>query len=206
MTDARARQSGISLVETLIALFIIALLSTAGGVMLIQSLRGSRLVEEHGMQAREIQTAFSMLRDDFAAFVPRASRADGSADQAALFEGHAVRFDGRIVTFVRNGWANPGEHPRGDLQRVEYRFDGGALVRRSWNTPDAAPGSRISDQTLIADLQDVTVRYGASDTWRNDWIVPASSQDQTTPDKIELTFRFGEADEMTARFRIGKRL
>lgn len=206
MSARPASQSGISLVETMIALFVVALLATAGGVMLTQSLRGARLIEDRGSDAREVQTALAVLRDDFAAFVDRPSRPDATSEQPTRFEGQPVRFDGRIVTFVRNGWSNPASHPRSDLQRLEYRFADGALIRRSWSAPDIGPGTAISEQTLLSGLEDITVRYGREQGWKPDWIVPAAaSADAPLPDKIELTFSYGEGDTLTAMFRIGLR-
>ena len=205
MTTSQKSEMGVTLVETLIALFIIALLSTAGGVMLIQSLRSGRAIEQRASGAQELQTALSFIRDDFSSFVPRSVRTVGSAEAPSLFEGHPVRFDGRIVTFVRNGWANPGDALRSDLQRVEYRFEDNKLVRRSWSAPDAAPGSRISDQVLLTDLDSLSVRYGREQIWRSEWIVPASDADATLPDKIEFIINFSPDDTLTARFRVGLR-
>lgn len=205
MSAPVSTQSGISLMETLIALFVVALLATAGGVMLTQSLRGTRLIEDRGDRARELQTALAVLRDDFAAFVDRPSRADASSDLPTRFEGQPIRFDGRIVTFVRNGWSNPADQPRGDLQRVEYRFDNGALIRRSWSSPDAGPSTAVAEQTLLSGLEDISVQYGREQSWKPDWIVPASPADTPFPDKIEMAFTFGEDDTLTAKFRIGLR-
>lgn len=205
MSASAKSESGISLMETLIALFVVALLASAGGVMLTQSLRGTRMIDERGNDYRELQTALTVLRDDFAAFVDRPSRSDASADPPTRFEGYPVRFDGRIVTFVRNGWANPADQPRGDLQRVEYRFDNGALIRRSWSSPDAGPGTAIADQILLSGLEDISVRYGREESWRPDWIVLGSATDASFPDKIQMAFNFGEDDTLTAKFRIGLR-
>ncbi|ABI77490.1 general secretion pathway protein J [Hyphomonas neptunium ATCC 15444] len=205
MSSAGASQSGISLVETMIALFVVALLATAGGIMLTQSLRGARLVEDRGSDAQELQTALSVIRDDFSAFVDRPSRSDATSELPTRFEGQPVRFDGRIVTFIRNGWPNPAGHPRSDLQRIEYSFVDGALIRRSWSAPDAGPGTDIAEQTLLNGLENITVRYGREQGWQSDWIVPASSADTPFPDKIELTMSFGEEDTLTALFRLGLR-
>lgn len=205
MTAPASPQSGISLMETLIALFVVALLATAGGVMLTQSLRGTRLIEVRGNDARELQTALAVLRDDFAAFVDRPSRADASSDFPTRFEGQPIRFDGRIVTFVRNGWSNPADLPRSDLQRVEYRFDNGALIRRSWSAPDAGPSTAVAEQTLLSGLEDISVQYGREQSWKPDWIVPAGMADAPLPDKIQLIFTFGEDDTLTAKFRLGLR-
>lgn len=205
MNATPSPQSGISLMETLIALFVVALLATAGGVMLTQSLRSTRLIEVRGNDARELQTALAVLRDDFAAFVDRPSRADASSDLPTRFEGQPIRYDGRIMTFVRNGWSNPADLPRSDLQRVEYRFDNGALIRRSWSAPDAGPGTAVAEQIVLSGLEDISVQYGREQIWKPDWIVPASMVDAPLPDKIQLVFTFGEGDTLTAKFRLGLR-
>lgn len=205
MTARSTFQSGISLVETMIALFVVALLATAGGIMLTQSLRGARLVEDRGSDAQQIQSALAVLRDDFSAFVDRPGRSDVSSELPTRFEGQPVRFDGRIVAFVRNGWSNPADAPRSDLQRVEYLFADGTLTRRSWSAPDIGPGTAIAEQALLSGLEEVTVRYGREQSWKPDWIVPASSAEAPFPDKIELTFSFGEDDTLTAMFRLGLR-
>ncbi|KCZ99266.1 general secretion pathway protein J [Hyphomonas polymorpha PS728] len=205
MNATPSPQSGISLMETLIALFVVALLATAGGVMLTQSLRSTRLIEVRGNDARELQTALAVLRDDFAAFVDRPSRADASSDLSTRFEGQPIRYDGRIMTFVRNGWSNPADLPRSDLQRVEYQFDNGALIRRSWSAPDAGPGTAVAEQIVLSGLEDISVQYGREQIWKPDWIVPASMVDAPLPDKIQLVFTFGEGDTLTAKFRLGLR-
>lgn len=205
MTIGKSPQSGISLVETMIALFVIALLATAGGIMLTQSLRGAQMVEDRGTDAQEIQTALSILRDDFAAFANRPARMETTSDLPSRFNGQPVRPDSTIVDFVRNGWPNPAAHPRGDLQRVAYRFSDGALIRQSWSAPDAGPGTVLAEQQLLGGLENVTVRYGREQGWRPDWVVAAASADAPLPDKIEFTLSFGDEDTLVAVFRIGLR-
>ncbi|WP_213271840.1 type II secretion system minor pseudopilin GspJ [Hyphomonas sp.] len=203
MTGARSAQSGISLMETLIALFVVALLATAGGIMLTQTLRGTRLLEERGTAATRLQSAMSILRDDFSSFVDRASRTDGTSELPSRFYGQPVRSADRVVTFVRNSWSNPGDLPRSDLQRLEYRFEDGALIRRSWSAPDTAPGTIVSDQVLLTGLDEMSVRYGRERTWKTDWIVAAGSTETEFPDKVEFVFTFAEDDTMRAVFRLG---
>ena len=190
--------------ETLIALFVVALLATAGGIMLTQSLRSTRMIEERGADATELQTAMSVLRDDFAAFAARPSLAAATSDLPTRFEGRPVRADSQIIAFVRNGWSNPGDQLRSDLQRMEYRFDNGSLIRRSWSAPDAAPGTPISDQVLLTGVNDISVRYGWEETWKAEWIVAAETTDTMFPDKVELIFTFGEGDTLKAMFRLGR--
>jgi general secretion pathway protein J len=203
MTSPCSRQSGISLMETMIALFVVALLATAGGIMLTQTLRGTRLVEERGEAATNLQSAVSIMRDDFASFVDRSSRTDATSAPPSRFYGQPVRSADRIMTFVRNGWSNPGEMQRSDLQRLEYRFEEGALIRRSWSAPDTAPGTAVSDQVLLTGLEDIFVRYGRERNWKTDWVVAEGGTETEFPDKVELTFAFGDDDTLRAVFRLG---
>lgn len=206
MTAAHSSEAGITLVETLIALFLVALIATSGAVMLTQSMRGARQVEDRSEDARTLEIALAMIREDLAAFADRPSRTDGSQDPAARFEGYPVRFDGRILLLVRNGWSNPeGRAQRSDLQRVEYRFEDRALIRQTWSAPDAGPGTPVSQQRLIEGLDGLTVRYGRQNVWRNDWVVLASDNDAQLPDRVEFTLRFAPDDALTARFRLGLR-
>lgn len=206
MTASSNAQSGITLIETLIAIFLVALMATSGGIMLIQAIRGARVVEERGTEARELQAALSLLREDLSAYAHRSSRADGAQGPSFYLEAPASMSEGPFLTFVRNGWANPGNHtPRGDLQRVQYRFEQGTLIRRSWSAPDIAPGTPFSDQPLLSGLESIGVRYGLEEDWKNGWTVSELNSDDPLPDKIELSLQFSREDTLTARFRLGVR-
>lgn len=206
MSTARAAEAGVTLVEMLIALFLIAIMATAGAVMLTQSLRGTQMVDSRGSDANRVQSMLLVIRNDLAAFANRPSRPDGAPGPATRFEGYPVRFDGQILTLVRNGWAKPDETQlRSDLQRVEYRFQDGNLVRRSWSAPDAGPGTLVAEQQLMSNLETISVRYGKAQVWQDDWIVPAASTDTPLPDKVEFTFEFSEGDALTAKFLVGLR-
>lgn len=195
-------QAGVTLIETLVALFVIALMATAGAVMTSQALRGARAVETRGAQASELSVALGILSADLAAYTGRASE-DASRTQGALaFAGHGPRFDGRIMVFVRNGWDNPSGHARSDLQRVEYLFADGALIRRSWSSPDPVPATRMVEETLLSGLQDMEARFGRAGTWKSDWTV-AGPGEEPTPQTVELTLTFAPDDTLTARYLIG---
>lgn len=198
-------QAGISLVETMIALFVIALLAAAGGTMLTQSLRGARVVEDRSAHSKDLLIALAVVRDDFAAFVDRPSRNDASGGFPLRFEGKPVRDDAAIVSFIRNGWPNPDAQPRGDLQRVEYVYRDGDFIRRSWSAPDPGPGTAVSEQALLSGIERMSVRYGQSKEWKSDWVVVSDAQNRLFPDKVEFVFSFAEDDAITAKFRLGLR-
>ncbi|MEQ9505760.1 MAG: type II secretion system minor pseudopilin GspJ [Hyphomonas sp.] len=195
-------QSGVTLVETLVALFVIALMTSAGAVMTSQSLRGARAVEARGDAAAEISIALGMLSSDLAAYAGRASQDASLTDPAYAFAGYAPRHDGRILVFVRNGWANPIGDTRSDLQRVEYRFQNGSLIRRSWSSPDPALGTPMVEQVLLSGLEDLDVRFGRQESWSSEWLATGTDA-EPPPQKVELTLTFSREDQLTARYLIG---
>ncbi len=205
MTRVNSRnqnQSGVTLVETLIALFVIALMASAGAVMTTQSLTGARAVETRGDKAAELSTALSMISSDLGALIIRPSQDASQSGPPYVFEGYAPRYDGRIMVFVRNGWANPTEEARSDLQRVEYLLENGALIRRSWAAADPAQSTQTVDQVLLAGIETLDVRFGRGDTWQSEWLVPVADS-ATLPQKAELKFGFSRDDTLSARFLIG---
>lgn len=195
-------QSGVTLVETLVSLFVIALMASAGAIMTSQSLRGARAVETRGDEAAEVSIALGMVSADLAAYTARASQDASATEPAYAFAGHAPSHDGRIMVFVRNGWANPTGDARSDLQRVEYIFRNGALVRKSWAAPDPGAGTPVSEEVLLTGLEDLDARFGRADNWTSEWLVTADSS-QPSPQKVELTLSFARDDQLTARYLIG---
>jgi len=194
--------SGVTLVETLVALFVIALMASAGAVMTTQSLAGARAVETRGDKAAELSTALSMISADLGALMTRPSRDANQSEPAYLFEGYAPRYDGRIMVFVRNGWPNPKEELRSDLQRVEYLLEDGSLIRRSWAAADPAQSTQTVDQVLLEGIETLDVRFGRGETWQSEWRVPVGTS-LTLPQKAELKFGFSKDDTLSARFLIG---
>lgn len=198
----RSPQAGVTLIETLVALFVIALMAAAGAIMTSQTIRGARAVETRGAAATEIAAALSTLSADLAAYAGRASQDETLATPASLFEGFPPRHDGRLLVFVRNGWANPGDNRRSHLQRVEYLYSAGRLVRRSWASPDPGPGTPSVDQTLLEGLERIDMRFGRGDVWRSEWVALAGTA-EPAPQKAELRLTFSKDNVLTARYLIG---
>lgn len=201
-TDHLGPQSGVSLIETVVALFVIALMATAGAVMTNQSLRGARAVETRGDAAAELSTALSTISGDLGAFIPRMSQDPSLSEPAAMFAGYAPRHDGRIMVFVRNGWPNPKGDPRSDLQRVEYIFQNSSLIRRSWAAADPGPTTQSVDEILIDGIEKIEARFGRADTWRTEWVVNGG-ESGTLPQKVEFKITFSDSDSLTTRYLIG---
>ena len=188
-----ARQAGFTLVEMLIALVIFGML-TAGGVGLLSfSVTSQEVTDRQLATLGSIRRAGALITADLAQAVARPWR-DGEGRQQAAFFGSAGR-EARVMVLVRGGWDNPDAEPRPSLQRVEYRFQSGRLLRVGYTAVDG--GGAASVTTLIPDVEQVQLRFRDRDgAWRESW-QPAEPGD--LPVSVELivsSARFGPVRQL----------
>jgi len=159
----RVRRNGFTLIEMLVALAVFALI--AGGALAL--LRFSVDAELAGRVRTEQLAAMrrfvSVWTADMAQAVPRPSRDEAGAVHAALESGGVV-----LVRLTRSGWENLDASPRPSLQKVEWRWDGKALVRAGYPYPDGAaaePGAAMLPLGAAPRL-----RFRSSDgNWHDRW-------------------------------------
>jgi len=72
----------------------------------------------------------------------------------ALTHPYVLTTDGEaLLSFTRRGKLNPsGLEARGDLERVEYHFENGAFIRRSFAHENPAQSAKTFDRVLLDDL------------------------------------------------------
>jgi general secretion pathway protein J len=188
-----ARPSGFTLVEMLIALTIFGML-TAGGVALLSfSVTSQEMTERQLATLGSIRRAGSLLTADLAQAAPRPWR-DGEGRPQPAFLGTPGR-ETRIMVFVRGGWDNPDQLARSSLQRVEYRLQGGRLLRIGYTGVDGGGAAAVT--TLIDNVQQLQLRFRDREgLWRDNW-EPGNPLE--IPVAIELTVsspRFGPVRQL----------
>lgn len=204
MTTGASPDSGFSLMETLVALFVIALLSTAGGSLLLGTLNSTSRVEVLAGDIRELEVTSAFLRDDLAAMTSRASAPPDGLSFPSGPAGTDGRRDGVILTFVRGGWARYDvDVLRSDLLRVEYVRRGDALVRRIYNAPDPGPETPMSERVLLSGLSDINLRYMNVDNWSDVWATGQPDPAADMFDQFEIQLRFADDRVLTQRFLAG---
>lgn len=201
MSLACSEERGFSLVETLIATFIFALVS-AMGVALISNYQSSRLdLMSADERLVQLDTARAILRNDFFAAINRPVRSE-FGDPLNAFEGGNHMLDNVRLRMVRN--ADAGAMLKGTkstLRRVDYLLEDNSLIRRSYAQTDTVTGGGFSDQILVYNVESMNLRYGAEGIWSEEWgTAPAA---KALPRLAELSLEFKNGQSIRLTFLVG---
>jgi general secretion pathway protein J len=176
--------TGFTLVEMLVAIAITVVVATIAYSLFHQSADAIKQSSDVFNEVNQLETVWQILNNDLNHAInrvppPPAAGVSASA-VGAFIGGEAARdsariYDGEyVLRLVRDGWSNPLELQRSDLQRVGYRWLEGSLWRDYWsekNQPlDEEPLGR---RLLLTGLKEIHVRFlpmGASAVVSNDWL------------------------------------
>lgn len=192
--------AGFTLIELMVALFVTAVMFALGYGAITQALQNRDSVRTQQLRLNELQRSMRILSQDFAQLAPRPVR-----DIVGTGEEDALRADPRTTTLValtRGGVGNLAGASRPALQRVEYTFENGTLLRQAWPVLDRTQGTDAPRRVLLRDLRAVRLRYmDSSRQWLEQWPPPATPRLQPNrasrlrPIAVEITLDtsdFGE--------------
>lgn len=238
-TSRDRRACGFTLIELLIAMSLTVLIGTVSYRFLDSSLR----VQEQGDSAQQslaaLEQTWQLLASDLQnsidrpvvtpatgtdfLVVPAIQGDDGvrrpSMISAQFFDttlAQLVSRDGALLWFSRQGWVNPLDQPRSELQRILYRLDdNGNLYREFWPERNQLLASAPEGSLLL--LQNVrSVRfeflasgqYPDNSGWQTHWPPVAGLQntgEQETevsrlpvrylPAAVRVSLEFADADK-----------
>lgn len=208
MRPSTSSQAGFTLAETMVALFLLALISAAGSGLLMGAASSGKQVRERESEARRIDIAQAFIRNDIGAMSVRAVRPDdGFSRPGNLFGKSVIGTSEPFLKFVRSGWINPGEMTaRSDLQMVQYRIEAGQLIREAAVRPDAVNATPVFDRVLLDGVTGVETRFQRGGEWSVDWIGDAGHALHILPDLIEITIGFEVGGDLTIIALTGVRL
>ena len=205
--QTRPSEAGFTLIETLISIFSLALLLSAGGILLTSTLNSNRLVSEQLDRLGALEIASSHLRTDLAGAVPRLIETGTSRTQSLSFYGGEQDRNGVVLGLVRDGWSNPqGQEDRGELLPVEYRVQDGQLVRRIYERPDIARRTPSHDFLLVEGLRDVELSFIAGGVSADEWSLALDGQTPRLPDAVQFDMIFESGERLSQTFLVGGRL
>ncbi|MEM1148423.1 MAG: type II secretion system minor pseudopilin GspJ [Pseudomonadota bacterium] len=206
MRSRPSMQAGFTLAETMVALFILAIVSTAGSALLISATSASQQIRQQEAEARRLDVAQSLIRQDIAAMSLRAVKpADGFSPSANLI-GEAPRGELPFLRFVRTGWLNPGSvEPRSNLQYVQYILRSGALIREATLRPDAISATPVSSRVLLEDVASIELGFFRGDQRSEFWQGDALQGLDLMPSMIEMDIIFTDGTRLSLATLTGAR-
>lgn len=213
-SDRRPR--GFTLVETLVALAIFALVGAAAWQVLDGVIRSDERTEAHYVALRQYNRALALLRQDLEQLVPRPVRgADGLSRPQLLVDNEAAL----PLELTRAGLANPLGLPRSGLQRVayavglhpdydnadspHYRQPGSWLLRYLWPQLDGMTPEEAQVQVLVegVDALAVTVytERGEHHAWPPQLPPGARTNDVERARLVEIALTHAQWGELRQR-------
>jgi len=137
---------GFTLLEVLIAMAIFSIVGLAS-FELLRSVRNIDRVTDRQTEAYQgLVRTLALMDRDFIQLQYREIR-DGLGDRKAAV---AVNEGYYPIEFTRQGWNNPLQRARSELQRVAYVVEGDSLERHVWFVLDRAQDSEPVSQMLMA--------------------------------------------------------
>ena len=184
------KQSGLTLIELLIAMAICSVLAALSYGGLITVLDSSRAIETESQRLATLQRAFLRIGRDLEQATPRMIR-DAFGDQQPALHNRADSYEGLqtiIELTVAGRRVLPGSS-KSSLQRVSYALRDGALLRLSWPVLDRAQDTEAHESTLLEGVNELTLRYlNEEGVWMTGWSADNDSTltSQPLPKAIEL--------------------
>ncbi|WP_129782047.1 type II secretion system minor pseudopilin GspJ [Peristeroidobacter soli] len=169
MARGSGRESGFTLVEIMVAIFIFAIVSAIAMGGYNELVKQSDIVDAGAARTRAIQSTMQRLNLDFTSLEPRPVRqplGDGLVPALRADEKSADA----IVEFTHSGWSNPAGVPRSTLQRVAYRIEEKKLIREYWLALDRTMTSEPESAVMLDGVKTVKFRFmDANRSWHDQW-------------------------------------
>lgn len=188
------KQQAFTLFEILIALVIFAILGIIVAVGLRRTLQSNQRADQADQRIQQLEVAQALMRRDITAIIDRPiSDRDGQTLPA-------VQLKPDEIEFTRGGLINPlGGSNRSDLQRIDYAYRGGTIVRKTWETLDRMTSTKTASMTLAKNVSNFSIKvYNQNNKLQNSWPNDAdsneigNSKDQQPesdlPKAVQITF------------------
>ena len=200
------KQSGLTLIELLIAMAIFSILAVLSYGGLATVLDSSRAIGTESQRLATIQRAFLRIGRDVEQATPRTIR-DAFGDQQPALHNRADSYEGLqtiIELTVAGRRVLPGE-TRSNLQRISYALRDGVLLRLSWPVLDRAQDTEAHESIILEGIDDLTLRYlNEEGVWLTEW---AENNDsalavQSLPRAIELNIKLENWGSLRRIYRV----
>ncbi len=205
LAPGRARFSGVTLIELLVALVVFSLFAVMAYGGLGRLLDGRARLSAEQRVWEDLSSVFLRLSDDLANARARTIRDVGGFSQPA-FVGRP--YDSRAMgepslELTRGGELHYGEGVNSDLRRVAWRLRDGRLVRITWPVLDRAPATQPLESEVLDDVESFELQFqgpgGSGQTWP-----PAGALPGLLPGAVEVTLAVKNAGRFRRVFLVNR--
>lgn len=211
---ASQNESGFTLVEVLISLFIFALISAGTMGAMLQTFAAKDRLNAASAELADIAAFRSILRADMNAMTLRPMRDGVGGTETYLVTTRNPEETSAILTFSRLGRSNPTGAPRGQVERVRYVLRDGQFIRQSLTHENPAQREGWSGRVLLDGVEDVDVTYRATlpfeggqgiDVRLEEWTVFLDRSEAKARERGAVEFKMTDVDgvETVHMFEVG---
>ncbi len=206
---ARRHQSGLTLVEMLVALSVFSVIAVSCLVIMRLGLDSDEQLQEATQLSADIQLARSLIKSDLAQLSARLTRDELGQRSFVAMRGGNFQFGEPLVndqgetlllSLVSNGRFNPdNQYPQSSLQYIEYMLVDDKVVRRVWPFLDRLEETPHSEQILFDSVSAVSMTFLDGPRWINQW---QSRPGSVAPRAISLEFEHSSLGPMRQLFLV----
>ncbi len=186
------KQKGLTLIEVLIAVIIMAMIGTISYQSLDSTIRSKVIIEEHIADLARIDRAWLLIEADIRNMLNHSvSQTSGRGGQLPALV-LANTEEEYFMTILRGGHANPLNFIRSELIRVGYRVQEEILWRDVWYNIGSSDVDEARQQKIIEGVDKIEVRIlspkansFSAGPWLETW-PPAGGNSVNMPIAVEI--------------------
>jgi general secretion pathway protein J len=199
-------QSGMTLLEVLVALVIFSIIAAAGYSGLQQGVAVQNRLQDQQIYWRKMDAVIMLMEQDLEQSKNLAPRVP-IWDKVA-FKGYSNNTDesfGEFLKFTRGGYRSFLVANVSPFQRTAYRLRDGTLYRVTWPGMDLPEHETGTETPLLEDIQGVQIKYLAENRrWVDNWPVRFTQEDSLTlPAAVEITMTLSNNVSIKRVFYVG---
>lgn len=194
------KQQGFTLLEILVAVFIIGIISVImmRGLQIVISTKDN--LERNDTQMQQLNLTMSLLAGDMRNLINRpVLQANGQSIAAVMMHDDATE----TLEFSRGGVSNPLAHHRSTVQRDAYHVKNGSLTRVTWPVLDQVINSTPTSRILLKNVTYIKWEFlGNDNRFYPGWPV-TGAYNQPLPKAVQVTFTLRKLGTIKRLFVVG---